>query len=549
MANEDSYEELLVSIEAAADKLNLLLAVCDDSNYREQLIKRYEEELESGIRCYQVMLARGEPSLRAAIAQLVAAEEYLRQGGKAVVTVTGAEKLYFLKLGQERSEQEIFFGYLQWTREALREFPFSIVLWVTHQIEINLSKQAPDFLSWCKGVFRFRSFKSTLVSSSDVAPFRVAGLEREFLVTEEEDNPYFLPLADLQELIEQTEKERGVKEPNLATLYARMGEIYYRRLRQGKCQDYQQEQALAIEYFRKAVNLQQKLGLEEDLATDLNNLAGLYKSQGRYDEAEPLYEQALEIDKRSLPKDHPSLATHLNNLANLYESQGRYDEAEPLYEQALEIDKRSLPKDHPSLATDLNNLAGLYKSQGRYDEAEPLYEQALEIDKRSLPKDHPSLATDLNNLAQLYKCQGRYAEAEPLYEQALEIDKRSLPKDHPSLATHLNNLANLYESQGRYNEAELLYEQALEIDKHSLPKDHPSLATHLNNLAGLYESQGRYDEAEPLYLEALRICDRSLGSEHPNTVTVRKNFTSFTKSRQSYNIPWYKRFWQWLRRI
>jgi len=128
-----------------------------------------------------------------------------------------------------------------------------------------------------------------------------------------------------EELIEQIEKEKGVKELSLVTLYARMGNIYYHRLKQGKCQDYQQEQALGIEYYRKAVDLQQELGLEEDLATRLNNLAVLYESLGRYSEAEPLYEQAIEIDKRSLPQDHPSLATHLNNLAGLYKCLGTRD--------------------------------------------------------------------------------------------------------------------------------------------------------------------------------------------------------------------------------
>jgi tetratricopeptide (TPR) repeat protein len=71
--------------------------------------------------------------------------------------------------------------------------------------------------------------------------------------------------------------------------------------------------------------------------------------------------QAVEIDRRSLPEDHPSLATHLNNLALLYQSQGRYSEAEPLFLQAVEIDRLSLPEDHPSLAIDLNNLARLYR--------------------------------------------------------------------------------------------------------------------------------------------------------------------------------------------
>jgi hypothetical protein len=45
-----------------------------------------------------------------------------------------------------------------------------------------------------------------------------------------------------------------------------MGQIYRRRLEEGESQDYQKEQALAIEYFCKAVHLQKELNLEIDLA-------------------------------------------------------------------------------------------------------------------------------------------------------------------------------------------------------------------------------------------------------------------------------------------
>ncbi|MDZ7905984.1 MAG: tetratricopeptide repeat protein [Cypionkella sp.] len=33
--------------------------------------------------------------------------------------------------------------------------------------------------------------------------------------------------------------------------------------------------------------------------------------------------------------------------------------AEPLYRQAMEIDRKTLGEDHPDYATSLNNLAGL----------------------------------------------------------------------------------------------------------------------------------------------------------------------------------------------
>jgi tetratricopeptide (TPR) repeat protein len=48
-----------------------------------------------------------------------------------------------------------------------------------------------------------------------------------------------------------------------------------------------------------------------------------------------------------LPPNHPQLATHLNNLAALYRSQGKYSEAEPLYLEALAISEQSLDSDHP----------------------------------------------------------------------------------------------------------------------------------------------------------------------------------------------------------
>ncbi|MEG3877276.1 tetratricopeptide repeat protein [Microcoleus sp. herbarium7] len=518
--NQDNYDDLLVSIEAGKDILNLLIAVCDDSDCRDRIISDYEAELEPDIRRYRVELARGEPSLRSAIANLVAQEAYLQQQGKAVITVTGVEKLRFFKqFGESRSEQEVFFGYLQWTREALRDFPFSIVLWVTRQIEVLISNESPDFWSWRKGVFRFDTKKTAAITKEEFEPFRL-------LVEGDRELPSLIPLEDLQDLIARNEQKKGLEDPSLASLYASMGKIYYRRIKSGKCENFQKEYELAIECFQKAMGMQKELRLEAELCYSLTYIALLYKFQGRYSEAEPLYLQALDIGRQWLGEDNLSLANLLNNLAEIYREQGRYLEAELLCLQALEINSRVLGKDNPSLALKLNNLAVIYKFQARYSEAEIMYLQALEIHKKSLPKNHNDLAATLNNLALLYQSQGRYSEAEPLYLQAVEIDRRSLPEDHPSLAIDINNLAGLYRSQERYSEAEPLYLQAVEIDRRSLPEDHPSLANHLNNLALLYSSQGRYSEAEPLYLQAVEILRSKLPEHHPNILTVWENYVT-----------------------
>ena len=102
-----------------------------------------------------------------------------------------------------------------------------------------------------------------------------------------------------------------------------------------------------------------------------------------------------------LGADHPDTASSLNNLAELYRAQGRYEDAEPLYDQALSIRRRVLGADHPSTARSLNNLAGLYYVQGRYSEAVPLYKEAVEIMERVLEVEHPNTKIVRDNYERL----------------------------------------------------------------------------------------------------------------------------------------------------
>jgi len=56
------------------------------------------------------------------------------------------------------------------------------------------------------------------------------------------------------------------------------------------------------------------------------------------------------------PGDPPHVAHSLNNLAGLYRDQDRFAEAEPLHQRALAIRERALDPNHPDVATSLNNL-------------------------------------------------------------------------------------------------------------------------------------------------------------------------------------------------
>ena len=187
-----------------------------------------------------------------------------------------------------------------------------------------------------------------------------------------------------------------------------------------------------------------------------------------------------------LGKEHQNTLGGVNNLAGLYYDQGRYDEAEPLYKRALEAQIRVLGEAHADTLTSINGLAVLYKAQGRGAQAERLLKRAQEASERTLGKEHPNTLIGINNLALLYHALGRYAQAEALSKRVLEVRERVLGKEHPLTLASVNNLAGLYSSQGRDVEAEQLHKRALEARERVLGEEHPETLMSMSNLAGLY---------------------------------------------------------------
>jgi tetratricopeptide (TPR) repeat protein len=535
LAKNNTYnlKRLLVSVKASLGQLNLLIGICDNRNYRQSIVHSYEAELvEKGVRCYQISLSSERISLRQALEDLVNQEPNLLNTKQVLVTVF-ADELLGIRLQQPKSAREAFVFSLQWTREALQDFQFPIVLWLSTAIAKDLVTQAPDFWSWRGGVFEFEqafsisersAFDTTLTDSVEIPNTQNSN----FLIESAQQ------IEELKELIKNLQAQ-DPQSTLLASLHNRLADLYQSRLDQGAFEDYQQEQSLAIQALHAAIALQETQNLRVELASSLNHLAALYDSQGRYSEAEPLYVRSLAIREHELGANHPDVAQSLNNLALLYKSQGHYSKSEPLHVQALRIWEQQLGANHLDVATSLNNLAGLYDSQSRCSEAESLYVRALEIREQQLGAKHPDVAASLNNLAELYQAQGRYSEAEPLYVRALEIWEQQLGANHPTVATSLNNLAELYRVQGHYSEAESLYVRALEIKKQQLGAKHPAVAISLNNLAELYKLQGRYSDAESLYVRCLGILFSVLGENHPNTQTGWQNFILFLKQVTAEN--------------
>jgi len=351
----------------------------------------------------------------------------------------------------------------------------------------------------------------------------VAGSYRLNVQAKEKGTPAGRYAIRVVELRAATEKDRALQEA---------GKLLTESFRLNRAGKYDEARPLA----ERALEIrEQALGPEHpDVAASLNGLAILHRNQGNYTKAEPLFQRALAIREKALGPEHPDLAYSLNGLAILHSEKGDYAKAEPLSQRALAIREKALGPEHPDVAASLNSLAILHYNKGDYAKAEPLYQRALAILEKALGPEHPDLAYSLNGLAILHYNKGDYAKAEPLYQRALAIWEKALGPEHPHLAASLNNLANLYSEKGDYAKAEPLYQRALAILEKALGPEHPEVARALSNLANLHYNKGDYAKAEPLYQRALAILEKALGPEHPEIAQSLSNLANLYLDKGDY---------------
>jgi tetratricopeptide (TPR) repeat protein len=186
----------------------------------------------------------------------------------------------------------------------------------------------------------------------------------------------------------------------------------------------------------------------------MNEFARLYVTKMDYEKAENLFTEGMQLGDKELPgKDHPYTLRHVNGLGALRTKQNRYEEAETLFNRALEGRKLKLGEDHPYTLETINDLGILYRQRQHYEQAERLLTEALEGRKIKLGEDHPHTLTSTYELAVLYQEQAQYGKAEPLLVEALEGRRLKLGDEHPRTVESLNNLIALYEAWNKPEKA------------------------------------------------------------------------------------------------
>ena len=492
LANENAYESLISLIENNQNQLSLIIVSCDDLTLRQEIIDRYEREARlDNIQSQRIVLGT-EPSLKAGLVKLALPDE-----SRVVVTVTGSEWLLRVKTraSDAQSDLQKFFGYLQWTREGLRKFQYPIVLWITSTILLEMSRKAPDFWSWRKAVLRF-----VLDADSPVLP-----VEREYSLSptteafasakmDRDDDDFIPPPAEILSEISKL-ADRDPQSANLATLYAKLAEIYTKRIARGEATDLEQEQQQAIDAFEEAIDRYRVFNKKSALASTLNQFATFLFYRSRYIDAIDFYQQSLEIWQEVGDKNGE--ANSLSNLGNAYRSIGEYKLAIDFNQRALEI-KHEIG-DLRGEANSLNGLGNIYQVLGQYRKAIEIHQQSLEIQRTIGEKKGE--AVSLNGLGAAYQSLEQYQRAIKFYQESLEI--QHITRDLRGEAASLCNLGVIHRSLEQYQQAINFYQQSLEI--HRTIGDRHGEASSLGNIGVIYGLLGDYQKAIDFYQQSLEI--------------------------------------------
>eukprot|EP00434_Breviolum_minutum_P021831 symbB.v1.2.019267.t1/scaffold1509.1/size114668/2 len=148
-----------------------------------------------------------------------------------------------------------------------------------------------------------------------------------------------------------------------------------------------------------------------NLVTGFKNMVGLIASdskfrmaivlheKGKWQEAEKMNGEVLEVRSRVLGEDHPTTLSCKNNLANVFQDQGKWEEAEKMHREVLEVSSGVLGEEHPDILRSKNNLAIAFEEQGKWEEAEKMHGEVLEVMSRVLGEEHPNTLSSMEGLA------------------------------------------------------------------------------------------------------------------------------------------------------
>jgi two-component system NarL family sensor kinase len=257
----------------------------------------------------------------------------------------------------------------------------------------------------------------------------------------------------------------------------------------------------AILYYKKVIELKQKIRDEDGLISDYSALGNLFRERGDYKESQENLVEALKLAEAE--KDTFAITTIFSELGDINAAQNIWETAETYYNDALTLAK--LKNSRLAEAGCYNKLGDLFNFQNNEDAARASYEASLKIYQQLNSKINT--ANVLISLSQMYKDGDQFTKAKSLLLEALDVRKNS--KDVLGTLTTKMALAEIEIGYGKVSKGIVYAEECLSVfetmdDKEGLRKVYLLLSE-------AYAESGNYKKAYQFHLNYSKL-DNSLSS-------------------------------------
>jgi tetratricopeptide (TPR) repeat protein len=285
------------------------------------------------------------------------------------------------------------------------------------------------------------------------------------------------------------------------------------------------EDELAITYYNKALEIEEKFGQQKNVSTVYEEIADTYYNSGDFQSSLTSYEKSLSLKEKA--GDKAGASKVLSNIANVYETTYDYRNAIDYYQKSAKI-KDSI-KDESGLKDVMNDLGDVYYKQKILTSSILSYEKTVGIIRKLNMNE--ALGPVYNKLGVAHYEMGNYSEAEKFFKESMKNLNESGNRKEASMA--LNNLGNLLFINNKYNDAISYYQRSLSSKRES-GYDY-GLAVTLFNLGNAYRRSGNQEMAIKSYEKSRRIADSlnvpSLSSKNIKALVVSyEAFKNFDKA-------------------
>jgi serine/threonine-protein kinase len=254
-----------------------------------------------------------------------------------------------------------------------------------------------------------------------------------------------------------------------------------------------------------------------DLGASMDAYGTVLLNSGRDSLALNVYEEALGLLRTA---GSPDTALTLNNISIAYHNTGDIERALASQRLAVEADRQQgSPPVRRGIS--LAVLASLYGNAGMPDSAVVYHERAVALIRGALGDRHIETITARVSLAlQLYR-NGDVDRAARISEDALADAKTTIDPHSPFMAYAQEVTGAILCDSGRPGEGAPLVRESLDTRTAILPEGHVMLLNGKSLLGHCLTESGRMTEAESLLKEAYPGLLGDLGPEHPYTVRAR----------------------------